>query len=331
MAIGTDSTGGVTWRAVLIALLLVALSPVAFLLDILWDKSTTIAGIPAMAPVVLLFALTALSGLPVLRRFGLTRRELLTIYSVLLVGGPLVSRGILGFMLVKSIHYHYFASVYRDWQNTFVPQVPLWFAPTDQTVVEAFFLGRSSVPWAHWWVPLGAWSAFTVGVFVCAFCVIALLQRQWITHERLSFPFAHVPLELVREAAGEGEPSRPALPRAWLFWAGLLVSFGLTAVGELSKHVPAIPSINLGPIILMQESKVGPIAGMGQFVLWLFPWCSPQILIGASRGHCALAGFERMVRSPAGHLTPFSQKRWDLPVSWARIQSSIGAAVGDLT
>jgi hypothetical protein len=191
---------------------------------------------------------------------------------VLLVGGPLVSRGILGFMLVKSIHYHYFASVYRDWQNTFVPQVPLWFAPTDPAAIEAFFLGRSPVPWAHWWVPLGAWSAFTVAVFVCAFCVIALLQRQWITHERLSFPFAQVPLELVREAGGDGARSRPALPRAWLFWGGLLISLGLTAVGQVAKHIPAFPPINLGPIILMQEAKVGPIAGMGQLVLWLFPW-----------------------------------------------------------
>jgi hypothetical protein len=273
MAQGTDRAGGVTRRAILIALLLlVGLSPVAFLLDILWNKSATFTGIPAMAPVVLLFLFTALAGLPIFRRLGLTRRELFTIYSVLLVGGPLVSKSILGFMLVKSIHYHYFASVYRDWQNTFVPQVPLWFAPTDPAVVESFFLGESAVPWSHWWVPLGAWSAFTVAVFVCAFCTIVLLQRQWITHERLSFPFAQVPLELVREAGGEGAPSRPVLPRAWLFWGGLLISFGLTTIGQVSEHIPAVPPINLGPIILIQESKVGPIAGMGQLVLWLFPW-----------------------------------------------------------
>lgn len=266
----TDRAGGVTLRAVLIAIgLLVVLTPVAFYVDIVWDKGTLFAGIPAMAPVVLLFALTAVAGLPFLRRAGLTRRELLVIYSVLLVGGPLVSRGILGFMLVKSIHYHYFASVFRDWQNTFVPQVPIWFAPTDPEVVEAFFLGKSQVPWSHWWVPLGAWSAFTIALFACAFCVMALLQRQWVSHERLSFPFAQVPLELVREA-GRGGPGR--LPTTWTFWAGVAISFGLTLVSALSERVPAMPAINLGPLILMEQSRVGPLAGMGQLVVWLFPW-----------------------------------------------------------
>ncbi len=267
------ASDGVTWRAVVIALvLLLALAPVAFYLDIVWDKATTFAGIPAMAPVVALFLLTAAMGLPLFRRAGLSRRELLVIYSVLLVAGPLMSRGILGFMLVKSIHYHYMAGSFRDWQNTFLPHVPTWFAPTDRMAVESFFLGQSGVPWSDWWVPLAAWCSFTVALFVCAFCILALLQRQWITHERLSFPFAQVPIELVREAGPGGADGVARLPTAWAFWFGVAVSFGLTFLTVLSERIAAMPSITLGPLVLMRATKVGPLAGMGELVLWLFPW-----------------------------------------------------------
>ena len=51
--------GGVTWRAVLTGLvLLVALVPVAFYVDLALNKGAFFAGIPAMAPVVILFLLT---------------------------------------------------------------------------------------------------------------------------------------------------------------------------------------------------------------------------------------------------------------------------------
>jgi hypothetical protein len=164
------------------------------------------------------------------------------------------------------------AGNFRDWQSTFLPHVPTWFAPTDRAAVETFFLGRSQVPWSHWWVPLGAWVSFTVALFVCAFCILAVLQRQWVTHERLSFPFARVPLELVRETGPGGRSSAARLPTAWAFWFGIAVSLGLTFASTLSERIGAMPSVNLGPLILAEATKVGPAAGMGQLVLWLFPW-----------------------------------------------------------
>ena len=53
------------------------------------------AGVPAMVPLIVLLASAALAGTGCLRRLGVTRRELMIIYSVLLVGVPLASRGVL--------------------------------------------------------------------------------------------------------------------------------------------------------------------------------------------------------------------------------------------
>jgi hypothetical protein len=269
----SDRTAGVTWRAVLIAfLLLLLLVPVAFYVEMAWNKASIFVGIPAMGPVVVLFLLAAAMSIPLLRRHGLTRRELLVIYSILLVAGPVVSHSILGWMLVKTIAYYYMARANVIWQTTFLDQVPTWLAPTDPAAAEAFFEGRAPVPWQLWSVPLGAWSFFTVCLFIASLSVIAILQRQWITNERLSFPIAQVPLEIVREPRSRGAGRAGRLPMVWIFWIGVVVSFAVNFVNGLSQRYPSIPAIPLGPVAIMQWQRVGPLAGLGEIDLLLTPW-----------------------------------------------------------
>ena len=270
---GGLSSGGVTGRAVALALaLLVALIPIAFYVEIAWNKAQMFVGVPSMTPAVVLFLLTGAMGLPFFRRARLSRRELLVVYCMLLVAGPLIGTTTTAWMLCGTIHYHYMSRVNLIWQTTFLHQVPTWFAPTDPMAAEGFFQGQSAVPWALWWTPLGAWSAFMVALFLCALCLIVLLQRQWITNERLAFPLAQVPLEMVSEGDGGSLGSRPRLPRAWPFWLGIIISFGLTFINALAQRWPAVPAIPLGPLALMREQRVGPLGGIGEITLALWPW-----------------------------------------------------------
>ncbi len=264
---------GVTGRAVIIALaLLVVLTPLAFYVEIAWNTTNMFVGVPSMTPVVTLFVLAGMMGLPFFRRAGLSRRELLVIYSVLLVAGPLIGRTTTAWMLCGSIHYHYMSRIHLIWQTTFLHQVPTWFSPTDPFATEGFFQGQSTVPWALWATSLSAWAAFMLALFLCSLCIIVLLQRQWITHERLSFPLAQVPLEMVSESR-RGEPGgRARLPSAWPFWIGVAVSAGLTLVNELARRWPSVPAIPLGPLPLMREQRVGPLGGIGEITLVLWPW-----------------------------------------------------------
>jgi hypothetical protein len=252
--------------------LLIALVPVTFFVEIAWNNAQVFVGVPAMGPVVLLFAITGLLSLPALRRIGFTRRELLTMYTILLVAGPLVSRSTTAWVLASSISYYWMSQVHIIWQTTFLDQVPTWFAPSDAYAVERFFLGHSHVPWADWWTPLAAWGAFMMALFLCFLCLLSVLQRQWIRNERLTFPLAQVPLAIVSNAGERGGKGLVSLPTGWPFWIGVVVSLGITFTNALSLRWPAVPSLPLGPLLLMRSHRVGPAGGIGEVYLLLWPW-----------------------------------------------------------
>jgi hypothetical protein len=262
----------VTRRAVVAALLLIALLlPVSFYVSIVWNNQYFTSGVPASAQVTLLFLLAAAMVLPLFRRAGFTRRELLVIYCVLLVAAPVVSIGILFLVLPKIVVYYYLARANPTWETIFLHYVPPWYAPSDVGAVESFFVGKARVPWSLWQVPLAAWLSFLVALFTAATCLLSLLQRQWITHERLSFPIAQIPLDMLRDgAAADGDAGR--LSAAPALWLGLGASFLLSFLSSLSAKVPAIPAIPLNGVEIIPWQKVGPLAGLGAFDLMLSPW-----------------------------------------------------------
>jgi hypothetical protein len=93
--------GGVTWRAVAISLATILLSVPAIVYgEVVWGSryagDVLKTGLwstdaPAAWPLTVLFLIAALMSLPVLRRIGLTRRELLTVHTAVLVATPPVS------------------------------------------------------------------------------------------------------------------------------------------------------------------------------------------------------------------------------------------------
>jgi hypothetical protein len=269
-----DPGGGVTARALLTAFALLGLiAPAAFYVEIAWHRTVCFAtSSPSMASVVLLFILTAAMGAPVLRRGGFSRRELLVVYSILLVGAPLVSKGLLVWLLGHNIAYYYSARTYWLWETAFLRQVPAWFAPTDTDAVIGFFEGGAAVPWSLWARPLEAWLSFEVCLFIAALCLIVLVQRHWISHERLTFPIAQIPLEMVQDRADHRGRASARLPAAPLFWLGLMLSLGIAFMNDLSERAPTIPAIPLGPITVVDWWQVGPMAGLGSLDLLLWPW-----------------------------------------------------------
>jgi hypothetical protein len=269
--------GGVTWRAAVISLAIILLSvPAIFYGEVVWasryagDVAKT--GIwstdaPAAWPLTILFLGAALMSLPVLRRIGLTRRELLTVHTAVLVATPLLGSGVLFFVLSIVVGYYYFGHAFTTWE-TFLPLIPAWFAPSSESAVDGYFVGGTAVPWAEWARPLAAWSSFMICLFGARFCLLALVQQQWIRNERLTFPLAEVPLQMV-EQKGEGEAGR--LTRNKLFWIGLVAAFLLSFLSNLSRWVPAMPSVP-SSLIVMQQQDVGPLVGVGRLEILLVPW-----------------------------------------------------------
>ncbi len=174
-------------------------------------------------------------------------------------------------MVPKVIAYFYMAQIHPLWEPTFLSLIPMWFAPTSPAAIEGYFQGHTTVPWSQWWVPLGAWSSFFVALFVCTLCAMALIQRQWISNERLTFPIAQIPLEMVSESK-DGRFRRARIQVAWAFWLGIGISLLVNFMNSLSSRLPAVPAIPLGPLPIVQWQKVGPLAGLGEIDLVLWPW-----------------------------------------------------------
>jgi hypothetical protein len=273
--------GGVTPRAVLVAFGLVALASVgAFYFEVLLPvtRESMNGGTPAPWPVSFLFLLTAIMGLPFLRRVGLTRAELLTVYAIVLIAVPLNAFTVLFYVVPKAVVYYYVGRAEILWQTTFIEDIPPWLGVSDAYAAEAFFVGQASVPWRLWATPLAAWASFMLSLFAATFCLIAVFERQWIRHERLSFPMAQLPLEMVQE---EPDDDRLAgrLTRAWPFWIGLIAA---AMVGLTGRAAQVRPNYFLLPNVLrvMDWARVGPLAGLGPVDLVLDPtWLAVAYLI----------------------------------------------------
>ncbi len=269
-----------TLRAVAIGLVvLVLVALLNFYVELAWGINWSVnwqfsSGVPAVVPVVVLFLLTLLMKMPVLARVGLTRRELLVIYSLVLVGAPVVTPGVVAWILVKPIAFYYAALAQRHWETIFLEHVPTWWAPGDPASVEGFFLGvgGAPTPWSAWAVPLAAWAGFSIALFVCTWCLMALVQRQWIANERLSFPLAQMPLEMVRTSREGQAHSVGRLPLSGVFWLGFFMSLTVNFLASLSMKIPAMPNISLFPYDLIPWHGTGPLAGLGGITLVFWPW-----------------------------------------------------------
>jgi len=273
-----DRARGVTGRAVGIALvMLAAVTPLNFYIEVAWGGDWEgiwffASGMPAVLPVVAVMVLTLIVSLPVLRRFGLTRRELLAVYAIFLVGVPVLSHAVLCWMLVKNIAYYYTARAQPYWETMFLSHVPVWYAPSDPAAVEGFFEGHVPVPWSLWLTPLFAWGGFLAALFVANVSLMALVQRQWITNERLTFPLAQIPLELLR-GVEPGESDGPGrLSGSWLLWIGVAIAFSVNFLSTLSQKIPAIPNVPISLYDIIPWQRVGPLAGLGGITILLWPW-----------------------------------------------------------
>lgn len=261
--------GAVTWRAAAVSLAIILVSaPAIFYGEIVWYKGIWSSGVPAAWPLSALFLLAAAGSVPALRRVGLSREELLTVYCVVLVATPILSIYVLFWALSQPISYYYFAQIFPQWEGAFLRLIPAWFSPSSTAAVEGYFLGHASVPWSEWLIPLAAWSSFLSAVFLANVCLLSLIQRPWIRHERLTFPLAQIPLGIV-ESGGNGKPGR--LPRSRVFWIGTGIAFLLAFASSLSQRLPALPVFPL-QVTIANMPMVGPLAAIGRLDVALFPW-----------------------------------------------------------
>lgn len=179
-----------------------------------------------------------------LRRLHLdfSRGQLLIVYSMVALGTFLAGAYAVRAFLPHLVSLQYWGRSQPD-LAPFARYLPPWLAPSDAAAIHAYFRGNhgAGVPWALWLRPLAAWMAFWCALFGAAGCLMLLFRRQWVQHERLSFPLLTLPLALTAGGEVSRFGTRPLLrnPVLWLGVALAALFDGLNISHALRPTLPA--------------------------------------------------------------------------------------------
>jgi len=240
-----------TLRAVLVGLVCVAiLCVVTPYTDLVMEGSGIVAnhlpiGATFIFLILIFFLNTVLRWLG--RRWALTRAELVIIFIMMLVASSIPGTGYVLLALSVPAGMWYYATDENKWATRFIePYVPSALVPPKGHAVTWFYEGLphgASVPWGAWLHPIIWWSAYALVFWFAYFCLGVILRRQWIEHERLVFPLAQVPLDIVGEDPFPSAAS--AFFRDKLMWIGFFAVFLLHTSNSLYLYTGLFPYFKL--------------------------------------------------------------------------------------
>src|SRR5262249_46933910 len=133
-----------------------------------------------------------------------------------------------------------------------------------------FFKGSSSLYQYEilraWAAPALFWCGFLILLAWTMLCINALLRRQWIDGERLTFPLVQLPLEMVREGGGS------AFWKDRRMWAGFLLAGVLESMDSLTFLNPQSPYVQIKPIHIEPYLTSAPWSGIGTLTAAFYPF-----------------------------------------------------------
>ena len=175
---------------------------------------------------------------------ALSGTELLVILAMGWMVGNVPAIGWTGYWSGIMTAPEYYASPENGWRVSFFSVLPKWLFP-DPAVVPWFYNGlppHTPLPWAGWVAPLFWWGSVSLAIVGLGICTTVIFRRQWIEHEKLTFPLAMIPMDLTE---GFNAPGRrvPALFRNPLFWIGFAIPgivIGWNIIGYFNPGMPRI-------------------------------------------------------------------------------------------
>jgi len=268
-------TVGVTWRAVLIGLILIP--PVTFWImevECVWHSGhpTSISlmwGVVFTMFVVILINLLVRKFLP---NATLTQGELITIYVMLCMAAGLAGHDTLQLMIPGIPHPFWFETPENEWVEIMQPHVPRWLVVSEENIIRGFYEGEVSFYnkeiISAWLGPTLWWTGFILALGLIMICLNVMVRKQWTEHEKLAYPIIQLPLAIT-EGGGTSKFFRNKM-----LWIGFGIAAGLDILNGLSYLYPQIPNIpvrhnqrNLG-----QYFTEKPWSAMGSIPVPFYPF-----------------------------------------------------------
>ena len=157
---------------------------------------------------------------------SLTSAELRLMLCVLWVGGSFAGFNWATMWTGMMSSPRYLASPENRWEELFFDYMPWWFYPTNAPgVIDRIYVGlqgSESVPWGAWFGPL-SWSVLiALAITGVGIGITAIFQKQWVQHERLSYPVAQVVIDLTQ--GFDRRVGWPPFLKSKVFWAGFAIA-----------------------------------------------------------------------------------------------------------
>ena len=162
--------------------------------------------------------------------WGLGSRELLFVFILGWVGFMVPTWGMSNYVvgIMASAEYH--ASPENQWRELFFPYLPDWLVIGNELNANRdYYWGLppdAPVPWAAWIIPGFWWLSFFGGLLAVGVCFVILMRKQWVEHERLSYPLAQTAV-VMTETIDEEASAVPTIMRHRLFLIGALATFSI--------------------------------------------------------------------------------------------------------
>lgn len=206
----------------------------AALISIGAQVAMAVPPIPALAALLLLLA-----AFPLVRKLGITRREVIGVYCFLTLAVALTSGGAMRFFLHSLPTLQYFAGPENNLGELW-DDIPEWMGPTDETVIRTYFEGSDdgAVPWKAWAGPLSLWLLFFVAFFGLLIGLAALFHPEWEQSEHLTYPLAELPVRLA-DLGGE----RIAIWKNRGFWIGFAIACMYNLLNILNAYNPGLSAL----------------------------------------------------------------------------------------
>jgi hypothetical protein len=200
-------------------------------------------------------------------RVALTNAEIATIYVMISVATSLAGHDIVRQLVPAMAHGVGRATVENEWLTLFGNHLPSWLTVKDADVLVGYYEGGESF-WNErnvraWAAPFLAWTGFIIVLLFVMLCINVVVRKQWMEHERLNYPIAQMPIEVIGDTRG--------FLTNRLMWAGFLGAFGLEVLSGLHYLYPALPHLQL-KYPLGQFFREKPWSGMGGLNLYVYPF-----------------------------------------------------------
>ena len=233
---------GVTFRAILIGIILIPPNTYFIMANHLRFWSTLPTTMSLIYNVVItLTLLTCLNFLVkmLLPRFALRQGELLTIYVILSISSAISGHDMMQTVVPVIPNGFWFATPENEWQQLFWRFLPSWMTLDDLSVLQDFYDGDTTFYTKRymkaWWEPILWWTLFLSVLIWVMICIDLLIRKQWIEHERLTYPIVRLPIEMTHN---DGR-----LFRNKMLWVGFAIAGGIDLINGVHAFFPAFPEI----------------------------------------------------------------------------------------